>query len=122
MNRSDVNRKRRLNRLTRQERRRWDDDTQSPMALGCDICVDLGTCGGIHKRQAGISCMDDCCGTPLKCEAMCPNNPRMFMYRMREINGFELHSVPRATKLKVESLPGYVPHLYHGYRRGGVIE
>ncbi len=114
--------KRRASCLTGQERRRWDNEVRNPMALGCSVCADLPTCGGIHKKQAGINCMEECCGKPDACTAMCPNNPVMFRDRMREINSLTFSNIPAAQKLRVIKLPGYIPHLYHGYRRNGLLE
>lgn len=87
------------------------------MALGCLGCPDLGTCGGIHKKQHAFWCLDDCCGKPQACDGMCPNNPRGFLERMREINGLELDNVPRAEPCAAAPLPSYIPYLYHGNRR-----
>jgi len=115
-------RKRRPSRLLRQERRRWDDDTQSPLALGCPPCPELGKCGGKHTKQHGLSCLEECCGNPSGCEAVCPNNPEQFVARVREINGFELGNIPRADKLVTADLPVYAPHLYHGYRREAPLQ
>lgn len=120
--RGEQQRKRRPSRLLRQERRRWDDDTKSPRALGCGPCHELGICGGQHTELKGFSCLDECCKSPSTCTAMCPNNPAMFIARHREINGFDLHNVPRAKKLATANLPVYAPHIYHGYRRAGLLE
>lgn len=110
-------RRRRPSRLLRQERRRWDDEYQSPKALGCAGCADLGPCGGLHKRQHAMSCLDDCCGNPEGCQAMCPRNPKVFMTRLREIDGFGLHNVPRAAAVPTAPLPVYAPRFYHGSKR-----
>jgi hypothetical protein len=101
----------------RRQRRRWDEGDALPMALGCLGCPDLGTCGGIRKRQDAYSCLDDCCGMPDTCDGMCPNNPIGFRDRMREIKGFELDNIPRATPCPSQALPAYIPYIYHGNRR-----
>jgi len=44
----------------------------------------------------GLQLLDECCGKPDSCTAMCPQNPGMFIARWREINGFELTKVPGA--------------------------
>ncbi len=113
---------RRPSRLSGQERRRWDDDSKSPRALGCGPCAELGICGGLHTEFKGFNCLDECCKNPEKCTAMCPKNPPMFVARTREINGFDLHNVPRAGKVATTPLPAYAPHFYHGYSRTGLLE
>jgi hypothetical protein len=87
------------------------------MALGCLGCPDIGTCGGIRKRQHAFSCLDDCCGEPETCDGMCPKNPLGFLQRMREVNGLELGNIPRAAPCAAPALPAYIPYLYHGNRR-----
>lgn len=101
----------------RLQKRRWDEGDALPMAMGCLGCPDLGTCGGIHKKQGAYWCLDDCCGNPDTCDGMCPNNPIGFRDRMREVNGLELDTIPRAAPCPAASLPDYVPYLYHGSRR-----
>jgi hypothetical protein len=87
------------------------------MALGCLACPDLGTCGGIRKKQHAFSCLDDCCGKPDTCDGMCPNNPIGFRDRMREVNGLELGNIPHAEPCAAPALPAYIPYIYHGNRR-----
>lgn len=99
------------------QRRRWDEGEALPMALGCLGCADLGTCGGIRKKQDAYWCLDDCCGKPDTCDGMCPNNPLGFLERMREVNGLELDTIPRAAPCAAPPLPSYVPYIYHGNRR-----
>ncbi len=101
----------------RRQRRRWDEGDTLPMALGCLGCPDLGTCGGIRKKQDAYWCLDDCCGKPETCDGMCPNNPLGFRDRMREINGLELDNLPRAEPCAAPALPSYIPYIYHGNRR-----
>jgi hypothetical protein len=101
----------------RRQRRRWDEGEALPMALGCLGCPDLGTCGGIRKRQHAFSCLDDCCGKPDTCDGMCPNNPLGFRDRMREVNGLELGNIPRAAPCAAPALPSYIPYIYHGNLR-----
>lgn len=106
----------------RRQRRRWDEGEALPMALGCLDCPDLGTCGGIRKRQAAFSCLDDCCGNPDTCDGMCPNNPIGFRDRMREVKGFELDNIPRASPCPAPELPAYIPYIYHGNRRAKPLD
>ena len=101
----------------RRQKRRWDEGDALPMPLGCHACPDFGTCGGIHKKQHALSCLDDCCGKPDTCDGMCPNNPLGFLDRMREINGLELDNIPAVQAKPAGPLPAYVPYIYHGNRR-----
>jgi hypothetical protein len=93
-----------------------------PMAIGCLGCPDLGTCGGIHKKQDAYSCLDDCCGKPGTCDGMCPNNPLGFRDRMREVNGLELDNIPRAAPCPAPELPAYIPYFFHGNRRAKPLD
>lgn len=116
--RSEEERKRRPGRIARQERRRWDDDAKSPLALGCGPCPELGRCGGLHQQFKTFNCMDECCHDPANCTAMCPDNPTMFIARMREINDLDFNNISRAAKVTTALLPAYAPHFYHGSSRG----
>lgn len=106
----------------RRQRRRWDEGDALPMALGCAICPDRETCGGIRKKQDAFSCLDDCCGKPDTCDGVCPNNPLGFRDRMREVNGLELDNIPRTAPCRAPALPAYVPYIYHGNRRAVPLE
>jgi hypothetical protein len=106
----------------RRQRRRWDEGHVVPMALGCVGCPDLGTCGGIRKKQHAFSCLDDCCGKPDTCDGMCPNKPLGFLDRMREVNGLELGNIPRAVPCAAPVLPAYIPYIYHGNRRAVLLD
>ncbi|MDE0420424.1 MAG: DUF4417 domain-containing protein [Gammaproteobacteria bacterium] len=53
--------------------------------------------------------------------SVCRNKPRDFARRVREVGGFQLDNVPRASALPDISLPGVVPVLYHGDRRAGLF-
>jgi hypothetical protein len=105
-----------VTRNLRRQRRRWDEEAL-PMALGCATCIDREICGGIRKKQDAYSCLDDCCGKPATCDGMCPRNPVGFMDRMREVNGLELESLPRAKRCAALNIPTYAPYIYHGNRR-----
>lgn len=106
----------------RRQKRRWDEGDALPMAMGCLGCPDLGTCGGMHKKQDAYWCLDDCCGEPGTCDGMCPNNPAGFRDRMREINGLELDNISRAAPCPAPELPRYIPYLYHGSRRAKPLD
>lgn len=100
-------------RNVRREKRRWDDEALHSLSMGCMGCTDLDKCGGENKRQAGMSCNDDCCGNPAACQTMCPRNPTLFLQMMREIDGFGLANIARAAPRPAAPLPAYVPLFYH---------
>jgi hypothetical protein len=45
-----------------------------------------------------------------------------FVQRVREVNGFSFDNIPRASTRMVADIPPYVPYLYHGNRREGLLE
>lgn len=101
-------------RSHRRERKLWHDGRRHTPSLGCSACPDLETCGGMHVERAFYHCLDNCCGNPEKCDAVCRNKPREFVQRVREIGGFRLDNVPRAARLPEPPLPSVVPVLFHG--------
>jgi Domain of unknown function (DUF4417) len=109
-------------RNLRRERRRWDDADAHSLAMGCLGCLDRPTCGGLHKKQDHYNCLDDCCRNPATCVAICPRNQIAFVMRMREINGFDLNNIPRATPVPASGLPQYAPYIYHRNRRGRPLD
>src|SRR3546814_9783342 len=94
-------------RVFRQPQRLWDDPALHTSALGCRGCKDFGICGGLHT-EAGIflDCHDLCtCSDQSKCDMVCRFNPSHFVARMREIDGFELGTLPRLEELPPPNLP-----------------
>jgi hypothetical protein len=104
-------------RNLRRERRRWDDAQNQPLPLGCLACVERATCGGIHKRQFDYDCLGDCCGEPATCDDVCPRDFDNYILRYREVNGFDLNNIPRATPCLPPDLPNYIPLIFHRNRR-----
>lgn len=104
-------------RNLRREKKRWHDGAKHMPSLGCSACPDFGTCGGLQIERAFYHCLDNCCGNPDTCDAVCRNKPRNFIRRLREIGGFELANVPRAAPLLARPLPAVVPILFHGNSR-----
>jgi hypothetical protein len=100
----------------------WDEGDSVPMALGCTACLDRKPCGGIRKEDRVFSCLDNCCRSPATCDSMCPNNPPLFMAKMREINGLELDNLPASKPCPAQPLPGYVSYIYHGNRRAAPLD
>src|SRR5262249_44274604 len=67
-------------------------------------------------------CMSYCsCHDRMKCDAVCPNNPDVFVKHVREVRGFDLGNVPRAPVLGIPALPPVIPYVQHGYRRSGTF-
>lgn len=97
-------------------RRLWDDRRRSPTILGCPVCPNRGTCGGLHIGAGIMDCHQFCCGTPVGCDQVCRNNTD-YVDRVREIGGFDLKTVPRAPFLAAPVLPAFVPIIFHGNRR-----
>ena len=106
-------------RRLRTERRLWSDSEHQQLSLGCTTCPDLGTCGGLHVESRLYDCLGFCCDEPATCDSVCRHNPRMFVNRLREIDGFLLDNVPRAPVLETPSLPFVVPMIFHGSKRHG---
>jgi hypothetical protein len=92
----------------------WHDQDLTP-ALGCQSCVFRETCGGLHVEAGIFDCQTYCrCADKTTCDNVCPHNPRHYVSRMHEVNGFEFGDVQSAAPVGVPSLPLIVPMLYHG--------
>jgi hypothetical protein len=65
-------------------RRLWDDRRRNPSSLGCPVCPNRRTCGGLHVRAAIMDCHQFCCGKPDRCTQVCRNNAD-YVDRVREI-------------------------------------
>ena len=105
------------NRNYRRERQFWHDGRNYTSSLGCGICLDRRTCGGLCTERAFYDCLDSCCRQPESCDAVCRAKPREFAQRVREVGGFEFVNIPRATKVPALTLPRVVPVLFHGSSR-----
>jgi len=75
-------------------------------------CPERDMCGGLHIAASVFSCLDHCCGHPEACDAVCRNNPD-YVNRVREIDGFDLQTIPRVTPLPSPRLPRVIPWLDH---------
>ena len=109
-------------RHLRRERRRWDDAELFDLPLGCKPCADYEICGGIHKQQLDFDCLGDCCREPSACDNVCPRNIDTFIDRYREVDGFGLDNIPRATPCLPPELPSYIPMIFHGNRRRELLD
>lgn len=109
-------------RNLRRERRRWDNPDLNILPLGCVQCADRELCGGIHKKQIDYYCLGDCCGDPSNCGNVCPRNFDGYVDRYREVDGFDLDNIPRATPLLPPDLPAYIPFIFHRNRRAALLD
>lgn len=105
------------NRNHRRETNLWHDGGKHMPSLGCTMCHDRQTCGGLRIERAFYDCLDNCCGQFESCDAVCRMKPLEFTQRVREIGGFGLDNIPRAKRLPEPTLPNVVPVLFHGNRR-----
>ena len=98
-------------------RKFWHDGRNYTSSLGCSICPDLATCGGLCTERAYYDCLDNCCRQPEACDAVCRTKPREFVQRVREVGGFGFDNVPRTSSVPNPPLPPVVPVLFHGSSR-----
>ena len=103
------------------ERQLWHDETSHVGSLGCTLCPHADLCGGISTNRLAYDCLDRCCGSPSNCDSVCRHRPRDFARRIREVDGFQLDNVPRASALPDITLPSVVPVVYHGDSRAGLF-
>lgn len=94
-----------------------DDPVRNPQSLGCGVCPDRPLCGGLHVRSGAFDCLAYCCGAPGTCDNVCPNDVPSYVDRVREVDGFELDSLPRLPERERPVLPAYVPLVYHASKR-----
>jgi hypothetical protein len=99
------------------ERKLWHNEKQNTPSMGCELCPQKSTCGGLRLEQKLYDCLGFCCGKPSDCDRVCRNRPEAFTRAVREINGFELDNVPRAAVLPRPRMTSVVPVLYHGAKR-----
>ena len=106
----------------RLERGLWHNGRHSG-SLGCRVCPDRETCGGLNVPSAFLNCITDrCCRRPEDCDSVCRNKPLEFAQRVREVRSFDLGNVARAKRLPTMALPFVVPVLYHGNRRAASLD
>lgn len=100
----------------------WNDRNLHPKALGCMVCPQANVCGGLHVRKSIFDCSDYCCGGLPHCDFVCKKNIKLFVDRVREVKGFSLENVPRATPVLAKQLPMFVPVIFNGYTRSQGFE
>jgi hypothetical protein len=101
-------------RALRRQSRRWTDEAQNPLAMGCPPCIHFGKCGGLFTKQKSMDCLNDCCGAPENCQIVCPRNPQAYLLAMQEVGSFDFDNIPRHGERDVPTLPIYAPLIYHG--------
>ena len=88
------------------------------LSLGCQHCEEFGICGGLKIEHPAMDCMEFCsCKDPTKCGLPCLKNPKMLVARFREVGGWNLLSVPRASTVRMPELPAVIPIIYQKNRR-----
>jgi hypothetical protein len=95
----------------------WHESQRNTPTLGCYICPDRALCGGLQVRAALMDCTRFCCGSPAECDQVCRKNPVGFVERVREVNGFDLNTIPHSMALSPPTLPASLPVVFHGKRR-----
>ena len=103
-------------RNPRHERRLWHDGAKNTPGLGCGLCRERELCGGLRISTAFYDCLQFCCGNFEACDRVCRNHPD-FADRVREVDTFELDTVPRAPILDAPVVPHVVPVIFHGNSR-----
>ena len=114
LNAPGIKREPKHHRNHRREKKLWHDGMNHMPSLGCSACPDRKICGGLYIEHPFYHCLDQCCGNPSSCDAVCRSKPRDFAQRVREISGFQLENVPRAARLPEPPMPPVVPVLFHG--------
>jgi hypothetical protein len=95
----------------------WHNSKLTP-CMGCLSCPDRDLCGGLNIGRDAMSCVDLCtCKDPRKCDRPCIRNPRVYVGRMLEVNGFDLETIPRTQVVDVQRLPSTIPILFQKNRR-----
>lgn len=94
--------------------------THSKNAVGCSECAFLSDCGGLNEEESIFNwgCYSECLLNciPETCDLTCPNNPRLFIVRLAEIEGTFGFSSPAFNVPRIQ-LPSYVPKIHNGSGR-----
>src|SRR5689334_756549 len=76
--------------------RRLYHDPLHPLSLGCMSCPDRNVCGGLPVSAPIFDCNAFCvCEDPATCRHVCRRDFKLFMARVREVNGFAFENTPR---------------------------
>ncbi|TMQ32613.1 MAG: DUF4417 domain-containing protein, partial [Planctomycetota bacterium] len=91
-------------------------DGRLTACLGCAQCPDFQHCGGLKVLRQMFDC-SALCRCPVadraQCKIVCPNNPRHFAARLREVGGWELN-VGATPTVSAPRLPTLVPLIKNG--------
>lgn len=105
-----------------QPQRLWDDHTRHAPSLGCPTCLEFGRCGGVHTDAGVLDCRDLCsCRDKSQCDMVCRFNPRVFVARMREVDGLSFATALHVPVRGVPDLPRIVPFVDHRYGRASTL-
>jgi len=97
-------------------RKKWHDAESNVPSMGCSVCPEYKTCGGLFVAQPLFWCLDYCCGNARDCDVVCRNH-QSFVDRVREIAGFDLSNVARSKSCVAPNLPTVLPMYFHGSGR-----
>lgn len=89
-----------------------DDQTTGHLALGCPACPEFSVCGGLRTASGFLSCDELClCKDNSPCNYVCRKRPANYFRRFKEVNSFELSTIPRVQGPASSPLPSVVPYL-----------
>ena len=99
-------------------------DDALPMKLGCTLCPDLDVCGGLRAAAPVFDCrmLCACQRQGMRCSGVCRRDPRVFIKRLRDVDGLEFDSVPRCRALRTKPILDYVPIIYDGTNRSDALD
>jgi hypothetical protein len=106
-------------RNSRRERGLLHHEGRNTLSMGCSHCLDKMVCGGLQVDSPVFDCLSLCCENPTNCDSVCRRKPIQFAQRVREVQGFELHNVARASVVNAPPIPNLVPTILHGKKRAG---
>jgi len=90
-------------------------------SLFCGECPDRERCGGMAPEFGGGDCYDFCCGGEPGCQTPCRKNPA-YPAQVREIDGFDLATIPRTPPVFSNGFHGLAPMIMHGYGRDKPVQ
>ncbi len=80
-------------------------------------CFLLRICGGLRVKGAAFDCQRFC-SHKVGCQnRFCFNSPANYAKRVKEIDGFDLHTIPRCEPVDIKRIRGFVPLIHHAYSR-----
>lgn len=109
-------------RNRRRERKLWQNEGAGTPSLGCIVCTEFKTCGGLVARAKSFDCMRHCCGGKPTCDIVCPRSPKKFCRSLREIDTFDLTNIQPANSIAHPKLPKIVPWIMHGKSHSALLD